>query len=257
MVWEGNAARLAGKAIWILLVILASPVCVSASPVGVVTGDWWRYGSLGFGFYSDNPEATIPPEMMDTGLAWYRLAVTDISDTNVALDMTVGFQNGTEVGMKAGGDLATGTGNQTFFIFPAGLSKGDTMPTGVYVNDTITRSYAGSTREVNVVNGTRNLMGTQISNCIIFDKITGIMCEYSMEVTTKQGDWTTTVSSMMELTESNAFRSTPIPELGVAGAGLVSALLLVPFLRRRKTANAAQASDPADPETPGVSGLLV
>jgi hypothetical protein len=80
---------LSGKAIWILLVILASPACVSASPVGVVEGDWWRYGSLGFGFYSDNPEATIPPEMMGTGLAWYQLAVTDVSDTNVALDMTV------------------------------------------------------------------------------------------------------------------------------------------------------------------------
>lgn len=68
--------------------------------------------------------------MMDTGLAWYQLAVTDVSDTNVALDMTIGFANGTEVKMNAGGDLATGRGNQTFFIFPTGLSKGGTMPTG-------------------------------------------------------------------------------------------------------------------------------
>ncbi len=237
MVWERNDASMSGKAIWILLVILASPVCVSASPVGVLVGDWWRYGSLGFGFYSDNPEATIPPEMVDTGLAWYQLAVADVSGTNVALDMMVGFQNGTEVRMKAGGDLATGRGNQTFFIFPAGLSKGGILPTGVYVNETITRSYAGVAREVNVVNGTGNLMGTRISSCIIFDKITGIMCEYSMEVTTKQGDWTTTVSSMMELTETNAFRSAPIPEFGVLGVmGLASTLPLAQYLRRRTEA---------------------
>jgi len=88
---------------------------------------------------------------------------------------------------------------------------------------------------------------------IIFDKITGVMCEYSMEVTTKQGDWTTTVSSMLELTETNAFRSTPIPELGVIGImGIVSAVPLAqsprgrrPTLRRRR--------DPADPRDPSRS----
>ncbi len=232
MMWDRRVGRLA-MVFCSLSLLLAVPVCVHASRVGVEAGDWWEYG-LGLGFESNNLNATMPPGM-DTAPAWYRMSVKEVSGTTVSLDMIIGFRNGTQIKGQAAGDLLTGTGNLTLFLFPAGLSKGDwPWGTGVphdigaaYVNDTVSRAYAGAIREVNVIEGTQAFGGTEITMVIIFDKMTGIVCEFSQTMTSTQGDWVTIVSSSMELSQTNAWRVVPIPEIGgMAGiVGLGSALL--------------------------------
>ena len=238
-----------------LLLVSIIPACASASTVGVRLGDWWEYGIIGPKWESTDPEATVPPEtteMMETCPAWYRFAVLSVSGTTVVLEMTVGFRNGTQVKGQAAGDLATGTGNLTDFLFPAGLSKGD-WPWGTmgpqdsilgappipptHINDTVSRTYAGATREVNVMSGTQASGVTEMTMIIIFDKMTGIACEIFFGVSSTQGDWVTTMSNTMELTATNAWRGTEIPEIGgISGAmGLLSVIVLgQPFAKKRR-----------------------
>jgi len=116
---------------------------------------------------------------------------------------------------------------------------------------TLYHTYAGATREANVMSGTRALGATEMTMVIIFDKMTGIVCEVFFSVSSTQGDWVTTMSNRMELTATNAWGATGIPEIGgISGAiGLLSLVVLgQPFA---KTSH----SPPKDQQTPGMRGV--
>ncbi len=251
-------SRLPAAVAGALVLVSIIPACASASTVGVRPGDWWEYGTSA-SFSSNHPEGPDPREMMEMVPIFYRVAVVGVSDTAVFLEVTAGFRNGTTVKGEATGDLSTGTGNLTIldlrtatFLFPAGLSKGD-WPWGtmvpqdpghtspgyppvppMHINDTLSRSYAGATREVNVMSGTQpeawgpGWYRAETTMIIFFDKVTGIVCEISLNVTSTQGDWVTTMSNTMELAATNAWTGTGIGEIGVipGAVGLLSVIVL-------------------------------
>ncbi len=253
----------------VLLLVSIIPAWVSASTVGVRLDDWWEYGTSG-NFFSNHPESPDPREMMETVPAFYRVAVVGVSDTAVVLEMTAGFNNGTTVKGRAAGDLATGAGNFTIldlctatFLLPAGLGKED-WPWGTmvpqdpgahqlggyppipptHINDTVSRTYAGATREVNVISGTQpegwgpGWYRAETTMIIVFDKMTGIVCEVFLNVTSTQGDWVTTMSNTMELAATNAWRGAGIAEIGgIPGAiGPLSVIVLGQrFAKRRRS----------------------
>src|SRR5439155_1611626 len=126
---------------------------VSASTTyvpGVKVGDWWNYGNFKF----------VGPAINITGII---LVVTAVSGSNVTLKGT--FVSGGNIQTQIfRGDLNSGIGNLTQFppLVAANLGPGDHLvnsPSAPTFNNTITATYAGATRQINVV----NITGTPFS----------------------------------------------------------------------------------------------
>lgn len=236
-----------------LLSACMSLPCISAYRVGVRAGDWCRYGVSDFHWESTHPNATIPPEMEGGGpLDWVRLEVVEVSGTSVTVEMTMRFKNGTEESARTGGDVGTGMGNLTFFLFPAGLSKGEALPAGAIVNDTVARTYAGVVREVNLLSYSFSMPGMSMSYEIYFDRGTGIMCEMSFASVVSDGEYVTSSSVTERLMATNMFGRADIAE-GSGFVAVCAAFLLARFHRRSLgRARACRSSG----QTSGVGRLL-
>jgi plastocyanin len=152
------------------LIALAVPSyagAVSASTTyvpGVKVGDWWNYGNF----------KTVGPAINVSGIL---LVVAAISGSNVTLKGT--FVSGGNIQTQTfSGNLNTGAGNLTQFppLVAANLGPGDHLfnsPSAPTFNNTITSTYAGATRQVNVVNITGTPLGAP-SQVLYYDKSTGI-----------------------------------------------------------------------------------
>ncbi len=153
----------------------------------------------------------MPDELRDGGpVSWGEIVVVDVTGTTVTLGSTQGNKDGTETKSVAQGDLATGMGNLSFILFPKDLGKGDSLPLRAIINDTLTRSYAGANREVNMLSFSSSTFGTNMTNRFYFDRMTGITCELWIKAVIQQGDYATTTSSSMKLTETNMWQRTGI-----------------------------------------------
>lgn len=163
------------KAIWLLGLLLAIAAFsfissmaeaqdgTSTGTVGVKVGDWANYHAPG---YIPEPE-------------WYILEVTDVSENNVTIQVDMYYENGEKVSIICTGDPIAGTGLLYDILAPGGLSPGDQFTIWleneigyagpVTIDETISRTYAGESRDVNHVT---------IYGCdLYFDKETGIFCE--------------------------------------------------------------------------------
>jgi len=158
----------------ILLIIFLVPLAVPgnanavAAPTtyapGVRIGDWWNYGNF----------KIIGPAINISGIL---LLVTSVSGSNVTLKGT--FVSGGNIQTQIfRGDLNSGVGNLTQFppLVAANLGSGDHLfnsPSAPTFNNTITATYAGATRQINVVNITGTPFGAP-SQVLYYDKSTGI-----------------------------------------------------------------------------------
>ncbi len=145
----------------IVLSVSVAAVAYAAWPrgpmatVGVHVGDNFTYsitGSVSF----DSPDATVTPGFEQYNQTdYYKVTVTEITGTNVSLSTVWRFLNGTEVAGQQTIDLTTGqesVPNGFWAIYSANLNVGDRIrPTDdrLTVNATDTKTYAGSTRQMN------------------------------------------------------------------------------------------------------------
>jgi len=152
------------------LVALAVPSyagAVSSSTTyapGVKVGDWWNYGNF----------KIVGPAINITGII---LGVTAVSGSNVTLK-AIFVSGGNIQAQTLSGNLNTGAGNLTQFppLVAANLGPGDHLfnsASAPIFNDTITATYAGATRQINVVNITGTPLGAP-SQVLYYDKATGI-----------------------------------------------------------------------------------
>jgi hypothetical protein len=124
--------------------------------VGVHIGDSFTYSIIGTVSF-DSPEATITPGFEDYNQTdYYKVTITDITRTNVTIETSWRFLNGTDLKAQQTIDLANGqeTAQNGFWaIYSANLNVGDLLrPSGFdkqVVNATITKTYADSTRVIN------------------------------------------------------------------------------------------------------------
>jgi plastocyanin len=130
----------------------------------VRVGDWWNYGNF----------KTVGPAINITGII---LVVTAVSGSNVTLKGT--FVSGGNIQTNIfSGDLNSGAGNLSQFppIVAANLGPGDHLfnsPSAPTFNNTITTTFAGAMRQINVVNITGTPLGVP-SQVLYYDKATGI-----------------------------------------------------------------------------------
>lgn len=220
----------------LVLVLLLSAMVVTSSAqprtVGVTVGDWVKFGDVNVTWSSNDPNTTKVWYGMDleryNETEWMMAEITQVAGTNVTIQYTERFKNGTEETSSGWGDIDTGDGNATFMLIAANLNENDTLYTsGDYsnylINETITRVYPDSTRETNHINMTYGPYNYTIppdtevyyfySMNFYWDKATGILVEDSFEMTNQTGEYFTAWSMDFKITESNVWVVPEFPSL--------------------------------------------
>ena len=167
-----------------LVVLLIATLIVTLSPrlihnasgavyqPGVKVGDWWNYGPFEISCSSCPSQPPVP--------IGFSFLVISESGNNVSLRGTAHYSNGTMVVTTFSGSLDNGSGNLTQVppIISTGLVPGDPIfnaASAPTINSTADMSYAGASRQVNIVNYTNPFPGgTQV---LYYDKLTGINTE--------------------------------------------------------------------------------
>jgi hypothetical protein len=163
--------------------VSAVPTCFGAYTVGVKAGDWVKYQGSASGLE--------PDEFLDLSqMEWMKGEVLSVSGTTVTVQMTAHYKNETDAVQKLVGDVASASGNLTFMIMPAGLEKGDAFPVamfdlgqvGLSINNTVTRTYMGVSRSINVLSISVSEDAISLEVGAYWDQATGVLMELSMQV---------------------------------------------------------------------------
>ena len=150
----------------LLICLIFSIMRVSASEpytVGVKVGDWIGSTDISFEWASNWSGYEEPPsELSYFNMSMMRMDILEVCDTNVTVQSTISYRNGTIEEYEAWVDIVTGEGDLGIAIIPANLDKGDEIPANLtwyteeplklFINGTVIRRYAGANREVNHVN---------------------------------------------------------------------------------------------------------
>jgi hypothetical protein len=158
---------------------------------GVKAGDEFIYNIQGF-WSSQDPDAVMSESFLQLNMTeWFKVTVTGVSGSEVSINTTWRFTNGTE--LEASNNINVETGmtfpSDTYYaIYAAGLKSTDFVrphgPDRSTVNATSNRLYASGSRETNRVSlvqesyDANNPDRTWTENTnIYFDKQTGILVE--------------------------------------------------------------------------------
>ena len=186
------------KAIWLLALLLVIAALSLISPIakaqegtptiGVKVGDRGNYDSSLLLYESNIPgyeELPISLEAIES-IEWFIFDVIEISEDNVTIQFGTYYENGTKRFDTLTGDPIAGSGNLSDALAPAGLGPGDQFyiwleewgylgPRTVTISETISRTYAGESREVNHVSiSLPHPEGGSHNFEYYFDKETGI-----------------------------------------------------------------------------------
>jgi hypothetical protein len=172
---------------------------------GVKAGDWAKYNITGT-WQSTDPSATEPSQIDEfRKIEWVKFEVQSVSNTYITILQTYHYKNGTDQSPPStSGDIAT---QFIMFVIPSNLSEGDVIPgTVASINSTISRSYAGANRAVNYVSSSSSFLGINITQIMYWDKATGFLCEMFMENSVLTNNYVTTISTLLEMTETNMWK---------------------------------------------------
>ena len=153
--------------------------------VGVEVGDWTKY-TLAVTWQPTDPSAAEPSDIEELRKTeWMEVEVQSVSNTYITIVGTYHFWDGTN---KTFASMSADLAEQFLtFLIPSNLSKGDLIPGIGAIDDTVLRSYAGTSRNVNYINSSTYFSGTATTRswgAMYWDKPTGILCELLMETST-------------------------------------------------------------------------
>lgn len=172
------------RAFFILLFLAVAVLAVAQVSAyqfwaGVTKGQYVKYGNfagtgVGMQAYNDNE--------------WMKYEVVDVNETLVTLVLTGQFKNGTEY---------AGNGNRWVYnltllnsvngtwagqnpLIPADMEKHELLTEYSlvdYINDTVTRTYLGESRTVNILNYSVSTATGTITYTYFYDKASGMLLE--------------------------------------------------------------------------------
>ena len=158
--------KLASIIALLIILIGTAPAAISAEiSVGVKQGDWIEY--------QVNVTGTPPP---DHDTTWAKMEITDVQGTDINLNVTTKFSNGTLLNEAITLNLETGQLGDDFII-PANLNSSDTFfdkrvgVGNITISGVEERTGAGATRTV--------VYATTSQTKFYWDKSTGILVEAS------------------------------------------------------------------------------
>ena len=219
-----------------VLLLLSTAMVVTAVVaqqriVGVNVDDWFKFGDITVNWSSDNPNATLPPNLEEFNeTEWVLLSVKNVSGTTITFQSTRHFKNGTERIESGYLDIDTGdTENMGGAAISANLEVNDTLYTGstVKINETVVRTYPDGVRETNHLNVTleESLMQYYYyrTENFYWDKPTGIVVEQYVEEIEQTEEYLTTYSALFRITDSSVW---VIPEFPTWTSMLLILVLL-------------------------------
>jgi hypothetical protein len=252
----------------VALVVLAASIVLPALVravdynVGVKVGDWIKYGQFTVNWTGNGTEPSYVTE--EKKIQWVRIDVENVSGTTITFNLTTQFNNGTQTPQTQSVDVASNS-MSGFFIIASNLKSGDRVTNGTLspiINQTITGTLMGATRDVNLVNITTTGYGNlTLTSRIYWDQTTGIM----VEAYTKAPDYGTPTpdetlpSGYSELsakaTETNMWSADLVGTLPdnliYIVAGTVAIVIVVGaavFVRRRKPPSSQKSPPPSPAE---------
>lgn len=204
---------------------------LAESVVGVEVGDWVKYDLMAT-FVSDDPNAQIPPELVEMNdTESIKNVVTAISGTKITFERITHYTDGNETKSFEYVNVDTGSSstNGGFMFIPSNLGKYDLIHASVtehyFINETIHRTYMGITRDINHLNVSTTIYGesdiTIITANYYWDKATGILCERPGTVLTydTSTDYTTSFAMSEKIVDTNIWAGKPDTQSPVAEAG--------------------------------------
>src|SRR5207249_12264236 len=158
----------------------------------IASGQWAEYKLLANTCLpSGSPECQAQGNGGMSNTDYGLLKIAGVSGTNVTIDLSTAYTNGSNVAMQGWVDVASGGSSLTslaggspsnYFILSGGLQSGDAIWSTLgapVLNQTTTESILGEARDVNVLNYTHtsnNSYGQfSISTQFTFDKQYGIL----------------------------------------------------------------------------------
>lgn len=210
--------------------------------VGVEVGDWGIYGDINVTWSSNDPK--FEPDIsliLANNTVWFKHVVTNIMSTVIYFRNVTHFRDAPESTNNVWIDVEVGQGNGTLMFVSAGLNAGDPLYEGtaepVFINETLSRTYAGVEREVNHLNLTTSYridtdvpQDIQISLNYYWDKITGILAERQGSYVNQTGNYLTSWYKSDGLVETSLWSSGTTPPVDEAGDGFPFWLLGVALI---------------------------
>ena len=210
--------------------------------VGVKVGDWALYGNINVTWSSNDPNARPEPSLvLANNTEWFKNVVTEIAGTIIGFQNITHFRDDTETANHASIDVDLGYGNGTFMFVSAGLSRDDSVyevpEEPLFINETLSRTYAGVSREVNHLNLTPSLRWDtdppqiiQVSLDYYWDRITGILTERQGSFVNQTGNYLTSSYRSDMIVETNLWSSDKPPPASDGGEGFPFWLLGVAMI---------------------------
>jgi PKD repeat protein len=174
---------------------------------GVKPGNMATYASASGSWSLPGPPQT--PFSQFINLNYTTLSVNSVSGSNVTASQNFVYVNKTMTSDLIQGSLATNSSNLTFWFIAANLAAGDpiyTTPNAPVINQTITESFAGAMRTVNVLNSTQTpASGITVFTNVWWDQQTGIALLVDFRISEATGS----AALFTRLAETNLWSSGP------------------------------------------------
>jgi hypothetical protein len=227
--------------------------------VGVEVSDWGLYGNINVTWNSNDPNVEPDASLILTNnTVWFDHTVTDVTEWAIFFRNVTHFKNDTETTNNVWVDIEVGAGNGTLMFISAGLYEGALLYTQViepvFINKTLTRTYAGAERLVNHLSliSSYSVDSVEPQNILIsldyyWDQVTGILTERQGSFINQTGNYLTSWHKSDMLIETNLWSPevTPPPTFDGGGLpiwilGVVVAVILGAFVIAYKRHGAKQ-----------------
>src|SRR5436853_2928840 len=207
----------------------------------LTSGQWAEYKLLATTCLpSGSPECPAQGNggMSDTDYGL--LKITGVSGTNVTLNLSTAYTNGSNVAMQGWADVASGGSSLTtlaggapsnYFILSCGPHGHDPIwnaPGAPTLNYTTTESILGDMRDVNVLNYTHTFnspygqFSTSTSTQFTFDKQYGILIEFSLSTSTTSPSGSSQFTTTFGMVANNIWRSDSLPDFTISNSGSIT-----------------------------------
>jgi hypothetical protein len=201
-------------------------------------------------FWSSNdPNASVPESLIDLNRTeWLRIAITDIYDPMVYLNITYHFENETENNLDGFVNIETGESvNGNGLVIAPNLNANDLVyPSGnssFTINETVTMTYPSGVRETNhFIASTTNLGEyAYVSDNVYFDRQTGVMVEWYTERSPLSNPNEKTTLHW-KIKESNVWVVPEFPSVLILPLFMIATLLAVIVYGKKRTGHQVAGS---------------